>query len=54
MALRCFDNMSKETEVITKGKQGILMDLDFTLRMEICKYPSVLSQQSVNISDKII
>jgi len=46
--------MCKETEVITKGKKDILMHFQFTIVVEISKYPSVLSQQPMNISDKIV
>jgi hypothetical protein len=46
--------MCKETEIVTQSKQGILMDFNFALNAKVGKYPSVLSQQPVNITHEII
>ena len=46
--------MGKETEVISKGKKRILMNFHFALGKEIWQDSSVLPQQPMNISDKII
>jgi hypothetical protein len=54
MALRIFDNVGKKTEIISKGKQGIFMNFEFILTTQVCKDPSVLSQQTMNIPYKIV
>jgi hypothetical protein len=54
MALRCFYYMGKKAEVIPKGKQSIFVNFDFTFGIKIGKDSSVLSQQPVNIPDKIV
>ena len=46
--------MSKKTEVISKGKKSILMDLSFSAVVKVDEIPSVLPYQSMNISHKII
>ena len=46
--------MGKEVEIISKGKESILMDPCPPLSIKVGKYPSVLTQQTMNISDKIV
>jgi hypothetical protein len=49
-----FNYMGKKAEVITEGKKGILVNPDFIFIKELCEYPSVLSQQPMNISHKVV
>jgi len=46
--------MGKKAEIITKGKKCIFMYFNFTLRVEVWQDSSVLSQQPMHISDKIV
>jgi hypothetical protein len=43
-AIRSFDNMSEEAEVISQGKQGILMDTSSAFIKEIRKYTPVFPE----------
>jgi hypothetical protein len=36
--------MGKEAEIITKGEQGVLMNLQFTLVIKVGQDPSVFSE----------
>jgi hypothetical protein len=46
--------VGKKVEVIAKCKQGILMNPYPFFRIEVSKDSSVLSQQPMNIPDKVI
>jgi hypothetical protein len=54
MTLGGFYYMCKETEIITQGEEGILMDFDLVLGIEIRQDPSVLPQQAMHIPYKIV
>jgi hypothetical protein len=49
-----FNYMGKKTEIITKGKQGILMNPELFFRVKIGQYPPVLSQQPMDIPHIIV
>ncbi len=53
-ALSGFDDLSKETEIIPEGKEGIFMNLLFTIVIKIGQDPPVLPEQAMNITDKIV
>jgi 4'-phosphopantetheinyl transferase EntD len=38
----CFNNMGKETEVISESEQGVFMDFNLALIVKVSKDPSVL------------
>jgi len=46
--------MRKEAEVITQGKEGVLMHFYPALTIQISKDPPVFPQQTVNITYKIV
>ena len=46
--------MGKEAEVVAKGEQSILMDLCFSFVIQVGKDSSVLTQQTMDIPDKIV
>lgn len=46
--------MSKKTEVITQGKEYILMNPEPPFSEEITQYPPVLSQKAVDIADIVV
>jgi hypothetical protein len=46
--------MSKEAEVVTKGKKSIFVDFHLAVIVQVGQYPPVLSQQSMNVSYKIV
>ena len=46
--------MGKKVEVIAKSKEGILMNPDPVFRIKVGKDSSVLSQQAMNIPDKVV
>ena len=54
VSLGGFNNVGKKAEIIAQGKQGILMHPGFIIRVKVSKDPSVLSQQSMNISDNVV
>jgi hypothetical protein len=54
VTLCSFDYMGEKAEVIAKCKKSILMDPGPLFVIQIGKYSSVLSQQAVNITDKIV
>jgi hypothetical protein len=46
--------MGKEIKIISQSEQSILMHLYPAVTVQVSKYPSVFSQETVNITDKII
>ena len=46
--------MSEEAEVVSQGKEGILMDPVSAFIVKVRKYPPVFPEQSVNISHEIV
>ncbi len=46
--------MGEKAEVITQGKQGIFMNLPSPFVIQVGKDPSVLPQQAMDITYKIV
>lgn len=46
--------MGKETEVVAQSEQGIFMNSDFPIAVEICENSPVLPQQPMNVPNKIV